>query len=48
MARTLYVATTNAGKLRDFALAAGRHGILILPLPGLDTIDAPCGRRPDL
>jgi XTP/dITP diphosphohydrolase len=41
MARTLYVATTNAGKLRDFALAAGRHGILILPLPGLDTIDAP-------
>jgi XTP/dITP diphosphohydrolase len=41
MARTLYVASTNPGKLRDFALAAGRHGILILPLPGLDTIEAP-------
>jgi XTP/dITP diphosphohydrolase len=41
VARTLYVASTNPGKLRDFALAAGRHGILILPLPGLDTIAAP-------
>jgi XTP/dITP diphosphohydrolase len=41
MARTLYVASTNPGKLRDFALAAGRHDILILPLPGLDTIEAP-------
>jgi XTP/dITP diphosphohydrolase len=41
MARTLYVASTNPGKLRDFALAAGRHGILILPLPGLDIIEAP-------
>ena len=41
MARTLYVASTNPGKLRDFALAAGRHGIRILPLPGLDTVEAP-------
>jgi XTP/dITP diphosphohydrolase len=41
MARTLYVASTNPGKLRDFALAAGRHGILILPLSGLGTIEAP-------
>ena len=41
MARTLYVASTNPGKLRDFALAAGRHGILILPLPGLEAIEAP-------
>jgi XTP/dITP diphosphohydrolase len=41
MAGTLYVASTNPGKLRDFALAAGRHGILILPLPGLNTIEVP-------
>ncbi len=41
MARTLYVASTNPGKLRDFALAAARHNILILPLPGLATIEAP-------
>jgi XTP/dITP diphosphohydrolase len=41
MTPTLYVATTNRGKLRDFALAAARHQILILPLPGLDAIEAP-------
>ena len=41
MARTLYIASTNPGKLRDFALAASRHDILILPLPGLATIEAP-------
>ncbi|HET6218599.1 MAG TPA: non-canonical purine NTP pyrophosphatase [Acidobacteriaceae bacterium] len=41
MARTLYIASTNPGKLRDFALAAARHNILILPLPGLATIEAP-------
>jgi XTP/dITP diphosphohydrolase len=41
MARTLYVASTNPGKLRDFAVAAASHNILILPLPGLDTIEAP-------
>ena len=41
MARTLYIASTNPGKLRDFRLAASRHGIEILPLPGLDGIEAP-------
>ncbi len=41
MARTLYVASTNPGKLRDFALAAAGHGMLILPLPGLDAIEPP-------
>jgi XTP/dITP diphosphohydrolase len=41
MARTLYIASTNPGKLRDFTLAAARHNILILPLPGLATIEAP-------
>lgn len=37
---TLYCATTNAGKLREFRLAAG-NGIEIEPLPNLDRI-APC------
>jgi XTP/dITP diphosphohydrolase len=41
MARTLYVASTNPGKLRDFSLAASRHGIEVLPIPGLNTIAAP-------
>ena len=40
MARTLYIASTNPGKLRDFSLAAaGQHWIL--PLPGLNAIEAP-------
>src|ERR1700753_3109370 len=41
MARKLYIASTNPGKLRDFRLAASRHGIEILPLPGLSAIEAP-------
>jgi XTP/dITP diphosphohydrolase len=41
MDRTVYVASTNPGKLRDFALAAARDGIQILPLPGLASIQAP-------
>jgi len=36
----LYVATTNAGKLRDFSLAAGRE-VSIAPLPGRGAISAP-------
>ena len=46
MARTLYIASTNRGKLRDFALAAACHGIVILPLPGLDTMEAPAEDAP--
>lgn len=38
MSITLYVASTNAGKLRDFAVASAAHDILILPVPGLDQI----------
>jgi XTP/dITP diphosphohydrolase len=41
MDRTLYVASTNPGKLRDFSLAASRHGIEILPLPRLNDIEGP-------
>jgi XTP/dITP diphosphohydrolase len=41
MTRTLYIASSNPGKLRDFALAAARQNLAILPLPGLDSIDPP-------
>ena len=37
----LYAATSNAGKLRDFATAAAAHGIEVQPLPGLAQIPAP-------
>lgn len=38
----IYVATTNPGKLRDFAYVASEHAeIAILPLPGLAAIPAP-------
>jgi XTP/dITP diphosphohydrolase len=36
----LYIATTNQGKLRDFAAAASEHADLI-PLPGIKEIPAP-------
>ncbi len=45
-ASTLYVASTNRGKLRDFSLAAARHNVLILPLPGLDAIEPPAEEAP--
>jgi XTP/dITP diphosphohydrolase len=41
MARTLYVASSNPGKLRDFRVAAAQHDIDVLPLPGLEAIAAP-------
>jgi XTP/dITP diphosphohydrolase len=41
MTTHLYVASTNPGKLRDFAVAAAAHGITILPVPGLAAIEAP-------
>lgn len=37
---TLYIATSNPGKLRDFA-AATTQGITLLPLPGLKEIPPP-------
>jgi XTP/dITP diphosphohydrolase len=40
MAMKLYIATTNPGKLRDFAAATG-DGISLEPLPGLATIPPP-------
>jgi XTP/dITP diphosphohydrolase len=38
---TLFAATTNPGKLRDFAVAAEAGGISVVPLPGLSEIPAP-------
>ena len=44
---TLYVATTNPGKLRDFTVAAEAEGIAIRALPGLKDIPAPAEDEPD-
>jgi XTP/dITP diphosphohydrolase len=41
MALSLYAATTNKGKLRDFCTAAAAHSVEIEPLPGLEKIIAP-------
>src|SRR5271156_1406865 len=41
----LYVATTNPGKLRDFAAAASQQ-ITLTPLPGLKQIPAPAEDEP--
>src|ERR1700761_6442038 len=41
MNQTLYVASSNQGKLRDFSVAAARQGVEIKPLPGLENIEAP-------
>jgi XTP/dITP diphosphohydrolase len=38
---TLYIATSNPGKLRDFASAHLPPGVKLLPLPGLDRIPPP-------
>lgn len=37
----LYIASTNRGKLRDFAVAAQSRGLSILPFPGLEAIAPP-------
>lgn len=36
--KIIYVATSNAGKLRDFAVAAEVHGFAVEPMPCLDRI----------
>ncbi len=41
---TLYIATTNPGKLRDFAAATA--DIALTPLPNLKTIEAPAEDEP--
>ncbi len=42
---TIYVATTNPGKLRDFAAAADSR-ITLLPLPRLNEMEAPAEDEP--
>lgn len=37
----IYVASSNKGKLADFAAAAREHGVDIRPLPGIENIVAP-------
>lgn len=37
----LFAATSNVGKLRDFAEAARAHALEVMPLPALATIPAP-------
>jgi XTP/dITP diphosphohydrolase len=41
----LYIASTNPGKLRDFAVAASQH-ITLTPLPGIKEIPAPDEDQP--
>lgn len=41
MTQTLYVASSNPGKLRDFAVAAEVFQFNVVPLPGLQDIPAP-------
>jgi len=43
---SLYIATSNPGKLRDFAAAADHFGFAIAPLPCLDRIPAPPENEP--
>jgi XTP/dITP diphosphohydrolase len=42
---TLYIATSNPGKLRDFAAVAS-HDITLTPLPGIKEIPAPAEDEP--
>ena len=44
---TLYIASSNPGKLRDFAAAASAFETDIAPLPGLDRIPSPPENEPD-
>lgn len=41
MPSIVYAATTNPGKLRDFAIAAAEGGFAVEPLPGIGEIAAP-------
>src|SRR5438105_15369630 len=35
---TIYIATSNPGKLRDFSAAALEYGVEVRPLPGFDAL----------
>src|SRR5437588_6341980 len=36
--KPIYIATSNAGKLRDFTAAARPHSVTVLPLPGFSEL----------
>jgi XTP/dITP diphosphohydrolase len=38
---TIYAATTNQGKLREFSECAGEQGVEVLVLPGMETMPEP-------
>ncbi len=38
---TIYAATTNEGKLREFSECAGEQGVEVLALPGIETMPEP-------
>jgi XTP/dITP diphosphohydrolase len=46
MGPILYAATTNPGKLRDFAVASAESGFAVEPLPGLRVFAAPDENAP--
>jgi XTP/dITP diphosphohydrolase len=43
---TLYTATSNPGKLREFATSVSTHNIKVLPLPNLATLPEPVEDAP--
>jgi XTP/dITP diphosphohydrolase len=46
MTLTLYAATTNAGKLRDLAIAAAESGFAVEPLPSVAELTVPEEKEP--
>ena len=38
---TIYAATTNQGKLREFSECAGEQGVEVLALPGMEAMPEP-------
>ena len=39
--RQIFIATSNAGKLRDFAAAAAAYGVEVAPVPGITSLPVP-------
>jgi len=46
LVRRVLIATSNAGKLRDFAAAAGAFGVTIAGLPNFDSLPQPIEDQP--
>jgi XTP/dITP diphosphohydrolase len=39
--RQIFIATSNSGKLRDFAAAAAAYGVEVAPVPGISSLPVP-------